>query len=362
MATSTLTAFRFRTKTLFGDNVEYNNGHILCSYLNAPLDRFAELYESLSAVAAQLDSAKPVGQRRLSESELSSALSTLNDTVPKIDSFVLSLPPYEALAQQPDDSSISPLSGFGSPICISHEHYLTQRRCICDSGDRIDDIITFYMSLCEAVLRVRYIYAKYISEYYYKNGTPRSPHDTVYTLANYFEAETDKNAGEPNQICRTIVPYSVNVCPSILRETAEDGSVKMRLWERVEYRHVGDFIAMDFSEMLRARLLIKKCVNCGQFFIINSNYSTDFCENIAPGETDKTCREVGAQKKFRKKVLSDPIWLAYQRAYKAHYARVTKKKMTKQEFLVWSDNAVIMRTRMINREIDFSEYSAWLKI
>jgi hypothetical protein len=60
-------------------------------------------------------------------------------------------------------------------------------------------------------------------------------------------------------------------------------------------------------------------------------------------------------------VRNDPVWLAHQRAYKAHYARMMKKKMTKPEFLEWSDMALELRTQALKGQISFEEYAKKLK-
>ncbi len=59
---------------------------------------------------------------------------------------------------------------------------------------------------------------------------------------------------------------------------------------------------------------------------------------------------------------SDPIWLAYNRAYKAHYARYMKKKMTTAEFEQWSRYAVELRDNAIRGALEQSEYERLLKI
>lgn len=45
-----------------------------------------------------------------------------------------------------------------------------------------------------------------------------------------------------------------------------------------------------------------------------------YCERIAPGKTDKTCREVSARAVFETKIRNDDAWKLYKRAYKKYYA------------------------------------------
>ena len=56
----------------------------------------------------------------------------------------------------------------------------------------------------------------------------------------------------------------------------------------------------------------------------------------------KTCRDIGALA-----VRNNEIWQVHQRAYKKYYARVLKKKMTKQEFEVWARKAEQLRNEAL---------------
>lgn len=113
---------------------------------------------------------------------------------------------------------------------------------------------------------------------------------------------------------------------------------------------------MELFNCIQSGQLPKKCKNCWQYFMMRKGYYTEYCERVASGETDKTCREVRARKTFDEKVKNDPVWLDHQRAYKAHYARMMKKKMTKAEFLAWTDMVLTFRERAAKGEMPFEEY------
>jgi len=71
---------------------------------------------------------------------------------------------------------------------------------------------------------------------------------------------------------------------------------------------------------------------------------------------------VGARKKYDDKCKTDPVWLTYNRAYKAHYARYMKKKMTVSEFEQWSAYAIELREKAIKNEMKFEEYQGLIKV
>ncbi|MBD5098963.1 MAG: hypothetical protein HDT35_05350 [Clostridiales bacterium] len=74
-----------------------------------------------------------------------------------------------------------------------------------------------------------------------------------------------------------------------------------------------------------------------------------YCERIAPGETEQTCREVGARAVFEKKIQDEDAWKLYKRAYKKYYARYLKGRMEKGEFKIWAEDAAAERDTTIKR-------------
>ena len=80
------------------------------------------------------------------------------------------------------------------------------------------------------------------------------------------------------------------------------------------------------------------------------------------GDESKTCRDIGSRKKYDEKCRTDPIWLAYNRAYKAHYARYMKKKMTAAQFERWSRYAEELRDMAEQGEVDLEDYRRNLKL
>lgn len=74
-----------------------------------------------------------------------------------------------------------------------------------------------------------------------------------------------------------------------------------------------------------------------------------YCERIAPGEENKTCREVGARAVFEKKTQDEDTWKLYKRAYKKYYARYMKGNMSEAEFKAWAAQAAADRDAAIEQ-------------
>jgi hypothetical protein len=137
----------------------------------------------------------------------------------------------------------------------------------------------------------------------------------------------------------------------------KDGNVR----ESIFLAKLGDFMYYEFFKAFSVGNTIKRCKHCGKFFLNATNYEVEYCDNVYDEISGKTCRVLGAEKSHQEKVKNNPVLLVYQRAYKAHYARVLKKKMTKNEFSEWGEWAIEMREKALKGEIPFDEYERELK-
>ena len=96
--------------------------------------------------------------------------------------------------------------------------------------------------------------------------------------------------------------------------------------------------------------------NCGSYFLLDGGKFTQYCANPIKGTNGSTCRSVGARQRYADKCKSDPILGTYEKAYKAHYARVMKKKMTKLEFSKWVPYAQELKQKAYDCELEYEEY------
>ena len=152
-------------------------------------------------------------------------------------------------------------------------------------------------------------------------------------------------------------PVNLNVQYEIL----EDADGKVRVYEQMMFEHLLDFFYVDLFKAIMHNHCPKPCKLCGKWFLQDSGLAFEYCQNIAPGETDKTCRDVGAKRSFRDKAKNNPVWEIHQRAYKKYYARKRKGKMTATEFSEWVLMAECLRDEMLlayetDSAVDLTEY------
>ena len=126
-----------------------------------------------------------------------------------------------------------------------------------------------------------------------------------------------------------------------------------------------DCLYLEFFEMIRKKSLVKICKNCGRLFIPKKS-NVDYCHRVYT-EDGKTCQDVGYSQTFARSVKNDDLLLAYTRAYKAHYARMSKPRkraenLSREDFEKWYQEAKDKLNQARSGQLDGDEFKAWLKI
>lgn len=104
-----------------------------------------------------------------------------------------------------------------------------------------------------------------------------------------------------------------------------------------------DFLYLELGKAIERGNAPRQCRLCGHWFLHEQGDKSVYCGRVAPGETEKTCREVGARAVFENKIRAEETWKLYKRAYKKYYARVMKGNMGREEFNAWVEHAAAQR-------------------
>lgn len=83
----------------------------------------------------------------------------------------------------------------------------------------------------------------------------------------------------------------------------------------------------------------RRCHNCRHFFLAVGGYDTVYCNRIAPGETKRTCRQVGAHRKEKQK-NEKPIHKEYFKAYNRLKARKNRGSLRTDK---WNQQVAIIQ-------------------
>jgi hypothetical protein len=111
---------------------------------------------------------------------------------------------------------------------------------------------------------------------------------------------------------------------------------------------VFDYLFFEFVKMIELNVQLGVCKNCGKYFILKGDYSTEYCDRIPKGEKF-TCKKIAAIKTRKQKVQGNPILKEYEKAYKRMYARLSSHKISNEEFRLWSDKASIKRDSFVDK-------------
>lgn len=93
--------------------------------------------------------------------------------------------------------------------------------------------------------------------------------------------------------------------------------------EELTFDELASFLYTDLYKGMAAGNVPRRCHNCRHFFLTVGGHDTVYCNRIAPGETKRTCRQVGAHRKEKQKNES-PIHKEYFKAYNRLKARKSR--------------------------------------
>jgi len=111
--------------------------------------------------------------------------------------------------------------------------------------------------------------------------------------------------------------------------STKDGGVA--LGEEFTFEELASFLYTDLYKGMAAGNIPRRCHNCKHFFLAVGGYDTVYCNRIAPGETKRTCRQVGAHRKEKEK-NEKPIHKEYFKAYNRLKARKSRGSISTDEW------------------------------
>ena len=123
---------------------------------------------------------------------------------------------------------------------------------------------------------------------------------------------------------------------------------------------VQDLVSFFLSEIIRREVTFKTCRCCGRYFPSYVHGNAEYCERLF--QDGKTCKEIGAVSMFRARLEEYPAMQLYQRAYKTRFARIKAKRMTKEQFVVWGEQARAYRDKVMAGDMALEEFEGWLKV
>lgn len=125
------------------------------------------------------------------------------------------------------------------------------------------------------------------------------------------------------------IPVEMSFVP--MMHPTEEGAVFIA--EKATFGTLMGFLQTEFYRGLAMGNAPRRCHNCGRYFLLTAGYNTCYCNNIAPGETVRTCRTVGAHRKETQgKGNRTPAQKEYDRTYNRLKVRKQRGKISRDEW------------------------------
>jgi hypothetical protein len=173
-------------------------------------------------------------------------------------------------------------------------------------------------------------YVELICNDYFEPLTSRSPKGYAEALGR-FNADSDKLNSFSGLMLFGLSPWSKVMFEHLPIESVDGDFV---LAERTVFEHYGDFLRADFFRAVKSGNAPRRCHHCGKYFLLTAGYNICYCNNIAPDQTKRTCRQIGTHRKRSGHVGRTPIQAAYEKAYTRLKTRKSRGKISVAE---WND-------------------------
>jgi len=349
----------FSQSTVFieGKN-KFESNEILVDYLNKiDYHGFLEEIRKINTLLSQLQLTTDMSYDIVKN--YPALCNELENRCNKIDGFMRSYPPYNFKEYDEDISLIETLHKIDCVLIRDgddQEYYLDEYNVINRDYDpdihegifEINEYLKTYVGVYVGFLQSVYNALTFIESFIEIVISVRTsfPEDS-YIAKKLDEHRKDNPLKHSGANCHI---------ESFNYETVTDDAGVSMLCENVEFSDIGSFLYYDFFNGLKHKNYPVKCNNCGRVFLLTGGKFTQYCDSKIKGKSGQTCRSLGARQRYDDKCKSDPIWNTYNKAYKAHYARMMKKKMTKQEFMEWGEYALELKRQVIAEEISYDEY------
>ena len=142
----------------------------------------------------------------------------------------------------------------------------------------------------------------------------------------YMQTEDDEDLAYMNER-RLNFPVSISF---VVERDKKTGQPFMA--ERMTFEDLISFLYMDLYRGMAAGNIPRLCHNCGKWFLAIGAYDTVYCQRVAPGETTRTCRQVGAHRKEREKNGKDFAYREYARVYNRLKSRRQRETISEEEW------------------------------
>ena len=109
---------------------------------------------------------------------------------------------------------------------------------------------------------------------------------------------------------------------------------------------------------------IRKCKNCGKYFVAYYRSDTEYCDRQSPYSEDKTCKEDGPGRTYRDAMNADRVKKVFHNVDSARRMRVSRNpedKDIQDEYKAWQRAMRRVRKQYKSGGITADQYISWLE-
>ncbi len=119
-----------------------------------------------------------------------------------------------------------------------------------------------------------------------------------------------------------------------------------------------DLLALEIITAIECGRPLKKCENCGQYFIPSGRSDSVYCERV--GKDGFSCKKIGAHTKYRKNSRADDVKKLYDKITKHNRYLKSKGAIFESDYNRWMKTASSMYTDFKNGAISENTLINWL--
>ena len=149
----------------------------------------------------------------------------------------------------------------------------------------------------------------------------------------------------------------------VLQNIHRDSDHAVSMWQYFAIQSLEEMLYLELMEMVKRGIRIKRCGLCHRYFVLADKRKRDFCDRVY--ENGRTCKQIGAKKRFGKTVGDDAVLQEFYRIYNRMYSRYYRmyawdsnrqtNKLTEEQFKVWTDIASDARQKYLDGKISGEE-------
>lgn len=180
-----------------------------------------------------------------------------------------------------------------------------------------------------------------------------------------------------NQRDKELLYVEIPSCTIFERYIDKEDNITLKLGDISEKYHkaysivynlqsIQHYFSAYFKYFFDNKIYIKKCENCGKYFIPLNRTDEKYCNNASPQNPKKTCKEYGAKKVYRDKLKSDLIKKSHYNTSQYYRMKINRCKKTSEkeklikEFEKYKINYEKNKKKYEKGKITENEFSNWI--